>query len=135
MNPYDAYKTRDVVNWTRIEMLIALYDQALRHMHKVRQSDNELVRAEHRLKALRIVAHLRTGLDPRYGELPRNLGELFDYVAHCLADQNPQRVAAAISVLSELRGAFDSIRGTAIELESRGAIASLDYAAGVERIA
>jgi flagellin-specific chaperone FliS len=135
MNPHDAYKTLDIVNWTRIDMLIALYDEAIKQINKANQAENELVRAEHRLKAIRIVTHLRTGLDPQFGELPKNMGELFDFVAHCLADNDAQRVDAANSILSNLRGAFDSIRDTAIELESSGDITPLDDVPGLERIA
>ncbi|MEM7219903.1 MAG: flagellar export chaperone FliS [Pseudomonadota bacterium] len=70
-------------------------------------------------KAISIVEGLRISLNPEGGEISRNLGDLYDYIARRLLEANladdPSRLNESASLLREIKTAWDVIGATAEE--------------------
>ncbi len=134
-----AYKSHRAVNWTRIEMLLALYDAAMLRLAEAQSMLAEGQQSAARQKALetvRIVAQLKAGVNSEYGELSENLERLYEYVNVCLLRGDAANLSSASKVLTQLREGFDGIRAEANELENQGEIPPLEDAAShCDRIA
>jgi flagellin-specific chaperone FliS len=128
MKPTQVYAAHRSTGWTRIEMLLALYDGALDGLSRLEEATragNVVAAAQSRLRTARILAGLRAGIDLTRGELPRKIDQLCEFAQHALFSDNPRRVSAAGRVLARLRDGFAAIQQEAIALESRGEIPPL----------
>lgn len=125
MNPHETYQQHRAFAWTRIDMLLALYDGAIERLGQARAA---AVRGDVRaatpllVRSLRIVAELLACLDFRYGELPRNLQRLYEFVLHSISLGTTTHLDAAIRVLSTLREGLAGIRAEGVQLERSGEI-------------
>lgn len=125
MNPYRAYRRPEPsAGWTRIDLLLALYDGALDRLERadaaLRAGDrNAAVTAL--AKAQLILAELAAGvrLDGNE-ETGTNLLRLYEFAAHQLREPRADGVAAARKVLATLREGFQAIRAEAADLERSG---------------
>jgi len=132
MNPSDVYKNKKAVGWTRIEMLLALYEAGIRNIHEAQDArliKNHNLFDQKRLHALRIVLEIRGGLNSEYGELPEKIAVLCEYVGQCLLDGSDEKMVSAVNVLTTLKESFDAIREEANRLEKAGEIPSVVDAA------
>ena len=132
-----TYQGHGAVSWTRIDMLLALYDAALLELEKARiahdQADHLLAK-RHCIKALRVICQLRSGVDPHYGDLSRQFDRLFEFVTTCIAGGSVANVADAVTVLSTLREGFEGIREEAVEMEKNGTIPPLEFTPTLEKL-
>ena len=138
MDPREVYKNQRIVGWTRIDMLLALFEAAesdLKDAQTALQDGDGVLARRLRLRALRIVTHLVAGLNANYGELSDRLRQLYEYVQACLLDESASQLHSATNVLSTLRDGFEEIRGEAVRLESQGVIPPVEEAAAFERMA
>ena len=125
MNPYLAYKNSQNPAWTRIEMLLALYDGAIERLETAAAAlrQNDAAKARPLLnRAMAIVAELAAGLDFRYGEVPFNLLRLYEFAIRCIGVQSVEKVEAALRVLRELREGMLGIHDEAVQLERDGLV-------------
>ena len=128
MKPQHVYKDRSMTGWTRIDMLLALYDAAIERLSLAKtaiESGDDDNASQHLLRGQRIVIEIMGGLNTAYGELPENIQQLCVFVSGCINDRKPKGLEAAIRVLNQLREGFDEIRPHAIELENQGTIPSI----------
>lgn len=131
MNGQDIYKQQQAVGWTRVDMLLVLYDAAIQNLTQAVEAHmaNDSVVWEHkRMHAVRIALELQSGLDHSLGELPSKVAQLCEYVQHAALTGGVREVQSAIEVLTTLKEGFDSIREEAIELERIGVIPPLRHA-------
>jgi flagellar protein FliS len=125
MNPYMKYRQQQVPAWTRIDMLIALYDGAIERMEKAAHAikTNDVTTAKPFLyRSVLIVRELANGLDHKYGELPLNYLKLYEFVIRCLDSLEIDKIEAALGVLRVLRKGLQEIHSEATDLERSGQI-------------
>ena len=134
MNPLQTYDEQKVINWTRIDMLIALYGKCLSQICAAADSSASKVDArQSALKAVQILIQLRAGVDHEQGSLPQQMSRLLEFAKHSLLDGTAKGVSAAHRIVSTLYEAFVDIREEAVELETMGAIPELVNASDYER--
>lgn len=125
MNPYSRYQTQSSPSWTRIDMLLALYDGAVQRCEEVLaalEQNDEKTAQKKLLKARLIVMGLVSGIVADGDPVTTNILRLFEYALHVLEKGGADNVRAALNVLCILREGFRKIRPEAVELERTGAI-------------
>lgn len=128
---HSAYRHASATAWTRVDMLLALYDASLTAVEaglaKAQAGDqNSLV--DSRFRAQRLIAELISGIDAERGELPRNIQRLLAYCLDQICGETEPQWAAAARVLTQLRDSFRAIRDEAVQLEQTGQIPPLELA-------
>ena len=125
MNPHDAYQQSRASSWTRIDMLLALYDGAIDRLSQARtameQKDYQTATSL-LLRVQRIVSELIGGLDARDEQLAGNLHRLYTYVLELVTRRTPEDASAAIDLLTTLREGWESVSEEARKLERQGVI-------------
>jgi flagellin-specific chaperone FliS len=138
MNPTIAYQQQQTLGLTRIDMLLALIDGAI---DRVERASAALARNDRAaasvllLRTQRIVTELIAGLDFQYGQIPRNLYDLYSFVLRSIGLAGPADLNAALQVLRVIREGFCGIRGEAVQLERSGAIPSVEQVHAIQAIA
>lgn len=138
MNPHDVYKNLRAVSWTRVDMLLALFDSAIGHMEQVRESldrQDDAMATQQSLRALKVVYGLKIGLDANHGELPQSLEKLYDTVIWGIMEKSREQIVCGTRILQSLREGFEGIRSEALELEKTGEVRPLDEDQALERTA
>ncbi len=127
---HSAYRQSTATSWTRIDMLLALYDGALfatQHAKQaVRQGDATAL-ARHQPHSQRLITELIAGVDVEQGELARNVHRLLMFCLMQTTGRSAEEWAAAVSILKQLREAFMQIRDEAARMEHSGQIPKLDF--------
>lgn len=131
MNPYLNYRRNEPsTGWTRIDLLLALYDGALERLDRAEAA----IRAGAVSAAIPllarvqlIVTELAAGVRPEVNpEVARNILHLYEFVAHQLCEPRLDRIASARKILRTLREGFEGVRAEANELERTGQFPSAD---------
>lgn len=127
MNPYLKYRQREEpTGWTRIDLLLALYDKALERLDRAEAAlkagqttvaTGELAKTQLILTAL--VSGVRPEVNPDYAG---NILRLYEYVSNQLRFVKYENIMNARKVLRTLREGFDAIRDEANRLERSGQI-------------
>lgn len=133
MNPYLAYKKPEpTTGWTRIDLLLALYDKALGRLDgaddALRAGDESgattlLIKTQLILNAL--ASGVDVSVDPERGA---NMLRLYEFAANEIRTPRAEGVANARKVLRTLREGFEAVRAEANELERTGAIPAAEQA-------
>ncbi|HEX4610970.1 MAG TPA: flagellar export chaperone FliS [Urbifossiella sp.] len=125
MNPYAAYRRPEPsTGWTRIDLLLALYDGAIERLDR---AEAALVRGDQaaaiplmskvQLIVTELAAGVRTDITPEAGT---NALRLYEFVTHRLSEPRVDRVRDARKILVTLREGFQAIRAEATEMERTG---------------
>lgn len=131
MNPFRAYrKSEPSTGWSRVDLLLALYDGALIRLEKAEAA----IRAGDPLSALAplskaqlIVTELAAGVTLEENEeVGGNLLRLYEYITHNLRKPELEGIGKARSVLVILREGFEAVRAEATDLERTGKLRSAD---------
>lgn len=125
-----AYKSQSPQPWTRIELLLALYDRAVENLDNCLGSLAKNDTASYvlqRTRAAAIVTAIRSGVLTEYGEIPNKVDQLCEYVQMCLAEGTGERISSARKVMNSLREGFKGICDEANRLERAGEIPSLPH--------
>jgi flagellin-specific chaperone FliS len=129
MNAHLKYKSVQTYSWTRVDMLVLIYDQAVttlnegaRLLEQNRTADLPPVS----LKALRILLAIADGLDLRQGELPTQVLRLVVYALDQIRIPSAEAWRSASSVMNTLREGFVEIQDQARRDEYEGRIPALD---------
>ena len=129
MNPHLKYKSAQSLAWTRIDMLLLIYDQAVttlnegaRLLENNRASDLTPVS----LKAMRTLLMIADGLNLNHGELPTQVLRLVVFSLDQIKTQSPEAWRSASDVMSKLREGFQEIQEQARKDEYEGRIRALD---------
>lgn len=116
-NPYNAYKNTQIKTASREQILLMLYDGAIRFMKQgkkaLKQENHELAH-DKLLKSQDIITELMASLDMDIGgEIAEDLYSLYDFILHNLVqanvEKNAKRVDQAMDVMSDLNEAWDTI--------------------------
>jgi len=129
-SPYQAYRDQATADWSRIDMLIALFDKAIDVLDKIylaRDDNDEIQYQTQAMFFMQVMMHFRTGLNPEYGELPSQMLRLYEYIEHSVVSRDAEKLNSARSILAELRESYNSIRDKAAELEEQGEIPPLRH--------
>ena len=116
MNPYSTYMQQQTVGWTRIDLLLALYNGAIERLTKAREElerGDALAATSLLVRAQLIVAELAAGIDLRHGELPRNLLRLYTFAAQRIQLGKTENIDEVLRILNILREGMQGIRGEA----------------------
>lgn len=125
MNPYAVYQQQKASGWTRIDLLLAMYDGAIGRLERAAEAlrRNDAETAQPLVdRAQLIVGELVNCLDLSYGEVPVNTLRLYEFVLHLLGQGGVDQIEAALKVLRNLREGFQGIRDQAVDLERSGQI-------------
>ena len=111
-----AYRQSAVLTASNGQLVVMLYDGALRFLHQasVAMGDRQVALAHTKLtRAEDILRHLRNTVDREQGELADRLIGLYTFCLRHLGqsrfDQNPAMIEDVAGMLRELRGAWATI--------------------------
>jgi flagellin-specific chaperone FliS len=126
MNPYNAYRqqSESPSAWTRIDVLLALFDKGILRLEQAHQALTAGDRAGALgllCKAQLAVMSLASCIDPASPQGVDML-RLYEFATHAMSLATADDVLAARNVLGTLRQGFRSIRAEAADLERRGAL-------------
>jgi flagellin-specific chaperone FliS len=125
-----TYQKQQASGWTRIDLLLALYDGAIERLDRalvaLRQGD-KLSAIPLLARVQTIVLELAAGTNPETGDpSSANLMRLYEFFATSLAGTELGVLESVRRSFHTLREGFQEIRDEAIQLERSGAIPSLD---------
>lgn len=138
MNPHLAYQQQRLFGWTRIDMLLALYERAIDRLERARTA------LEHRdataagtllVDAQVLLYGLVSGVNVEYGELPENFLRLYEFVLQNIRLGGVEKLAEAVQILNTLRTGLQEIRAEAVQLERAGEIPPLEATLAVQATA
>ncbi len=138
MNPYATYQRQTTPTWTRIDMLLALFDGGI---ERCEQALAAMDRQDHRtaknllVKARLIVLGLASGVVADGDPVTTTFLQLYEYAQHALGQGSVEDVQGALKVLRILREGFQKIRAEAVELERRGVIPPINSTSTLQALA
>lgn len=112
--------------WTRVEMLLQLYDRAIVSLggaSMALEADDQETYAKLFIDGQKAILAIHSGLKPDEHDVAYNVARLLHFVLTCLAEKN---FDDAVKVLSELRDGFAAIADDANELEKTGVIPAME---------
>jgi flagellar protein FliS len=130
MKPHILYKSRQATGWTRVDMLLAIYDGAIRAIDQgiaATVSYGAIVPPVHRLQAQKLLLLLLEGVNPRTGTAADYTQKLLVFCTEQIQSSASADWMTARKVLNCLREAFQEVREEARRMEESGAIPRLDW--------
>ncbi|MGD9856725.1 MAG: flagellar protein FliS [Planctomycetaceae bacterium] len=127
-----AYRQASATGWTRVDMLLALYDATLIAVEQgqtASQAHHDKPLIEARFRTQRLIAELMSGIDPEQGQLPQNIQRLLAYCLEQICGDTEEEWAAVAAIVTSLRDSFRAIRDQAVQLEQAGQIPPLELGA------
>jgi len=115
-NARQAYTQSSILTASREELVVMLYDGAIRFLRQsaeaMRGGDREIARNKMR-RAEAIIDELNTSLDMSYGEVPARLRSIYlfckRHLIHANVTTDPDAIEAVVRLLAELRSAWNQI--------------------------
>jgi flagellin-specific chaperone FliS len=124
MNPYNAYRESYSRGWTRVDMLLALFDGAIERLEMAAAScrDGDRMATTRLLtRAGLIVCELAAGVEPNYVHA-KDFLRMYGLASRAIAANTPEGTDAALRVLRAMRGSVAALRDEASRLEHEGAL-------------
>lgn len=136
MRPVNAYKQQPAAGLPRVDVIVTVYDVLLSRLERCRaELASNPEEARKRLAQCRIaLLTLALGIDPQQADVAANFQRLYEFAAYCVELGTDAALAAAITILRDLRAGFELVRTQAVELERAGVIPTLDRAQAVEAV-
>jgi flagellar secretion chaperone FliS len=133
---YRSYAIQSQLHgWTRIDMLIAIYDRAISSIQSLAQEQSLQSSAPFQgkfLEAQKCLLAIHAGINPAENEIGYNIARLIHFVSNELSSH---RFGNAASILESIRNGFDAIREEATRLELEGKIPSLEHSQSLNTVA
>jgi flagellar protein FliS len=115
-NARQAYTQSSILTASRGELVVMLYDGAIRFLRQsaeaMRGGDRETSRNKMR-RAEAIIDELNTSLDMSHGELPARLRSIYLFckrqLIHANVSAEPEAIDTVVRLLAELRSAWNQI--------------------------
>lgn len=134
------YQSGEATSWTRIDMLLKLYDASIMNSQQAIADVEALASTSASgggaspvlLKSVRLISELRNGLNFRYQEMAERFDQLLEFVQHSLLTMDVAKMRAGVQVLETLRSGFQEIYEEAVRLEKSGEIPPLSATANME---
>ncbi len=117
MSAADIYRGQAAQGWTRIEMLLELYDGALTSIETCRDAESRgdaALRGSASLRAQRFLLAIVSGIEIGYGDIASKPALLCLHALDCVRSND---FSSAEQVLTILRDAFRSVAPEAVEWE------------------
>jgi flagellar protein FliS len=128
MSPHNAYRKQVQTAWTRIDMLLAVYDVTVETLDKgidLLNRQDLMNYAPVQLKANQCYLALLDGIDLESGGVTAQIHDLCVFCIGQIAEPDAGAWTTARTVTSTLREAFQAIRSEGNELEATGVIPPL----------
>ncbi|MCL1903090.1 MAG: flagellar export chaperone FliS [Oscillospiraceae bacterium] len=116
MNPYATYKKQAVNTMTPIEVIVKLYDESEKQLHRAINfiEKKEYDQAHNALdKSAEFINALRSVLDMNVGEISQNLDSLYEFFYRQIIQADMKKdigiIEEIIPQISELKDAFTQI--------------------------
>lgn len=126
-NQLGTYKKQSLFGgWTRIEMLMQLYDRAVSSVTSAKEAQeqgDQNAYAKSFVDAQKTILAIHTGLKPDEHDVAFNIARLLHFVLTSLAEK---KFDDAILILSQLRSGFGAISEEANALEQSGEIPPME---------
>ncbi len=118
MNPYmHQYRQNQVQTASREQILIMLYDGAIRFVGQARQTETSDGRREPISRAMAIIIELSDTLDRKIGgEMAENLDALYNFMIHSLTQANLKKEVEPLEIVEKLLKDLRATWSEAIEL-------------------
>ena len=121
MGAHQAYAGSRRHGWTRIDMLIALYQATLNSMEQLQvQLAEGRANPATLMKLQRRLLGILAGLDLSAGDLPMQIGQLVRWALNQLPTPDPQVWSQVIRSFQTICQAYESIRSEVAEQELAG---------------
>lgn len=135
MDAYQNYSLETTVSgWTRIDMLIALYDRSIaniRFAQLAKQSNDTRLMTNKLIETNKFILALHSGLNIEQDRVAVDVARLLNFVMLRLEEQNFEE---AIYFLEKLQSTFEQIREEATALEKSGKIPPLNSSRGLNTV-
>ncbi|MGB7346358.1 MAG: hypothetical protein WBD20_19220 [Pirellulaceae bacterium] len=108
--------------WTRIEMLLQIYDRAIVSIDGCKaalEAENEWSFTNHYIAAQKAILAIHSGLEPEKDVVAFNVARLLHFVVICIQERN---LEDANKVLKQLRDGFAAVADDVNQLERDGVI-------------
>jgi len=128
MTPHQAYRRTSQSGWTRIEMLLAIYDATIETLDAGIQSLHSQQAAEYpalQLRASQLCLLLISGVDANATGVAAHVRELCLFSIDQISRPEVDRWKHARNVMTTLREGFQGVRDEGNQLEAAGTIPSL----------
>lgn len=136
MNHYQNHAIDAMISgWTRIDMLLALYDRAIstiRTAEEAQAANDSSQLAVLKMEATRYLLALHSGLNTDKYEIAVDVARLLNFVMLRLEQNNFKE---AVYFLKKLHASFESIREEATAMEKTGKIPPLSSSPTLNAIA
>ena len=131
MTPYHRYRQAEPsAHWTRMDMLLALYDGALARLDKAAQAltNGDIpVATPYLSKAQLLVNELAAGVRVDVDEeMGTNVLRLYEFVVNEIRTPRMANVRNAVKILTTLREGFEAVREEANRMERAGELTAAD---------
>jgi len=129
MNPYSKYQKASSLSWTRIDMLMVVYDQtvfALDEGTRLLEDNRFTELTPVRLRAMRALVAIVDGLDLGQPGLPVQILRLVEFSLEQIKSHSPASWRAASDVIGKVREGFQEIQEQARIDEYEGRIPALN---------
>jgi flagellar secretion chaperone FliS len=133
MSPHFTYQRSAAAAWTRIDLLLTVYDVGIQTAHGALNSlakGDEEGATRHRLKFYRVLMQILDGLDTKY-ETTHDIQRLALYMFDRASKGRQDDWKSVLKILNVLRDGFSAIRDQAVEMESRGLVPSVDATSAI----
>ncbi len=125
MHAVRTYQQQRAVGWTRIDLLLTLFDRAVSELEgalAAREAGGAEAARPGLLRFQGLLSGLVAGVNPEGGELAANFLRLYEFAFHCASQGKPEDLRAALTVLRTLREGLVEIRPEARRLEREGVV-------------
>ncbi|HVJ86118.1 MAG TPA: hypothetical protein VM452_10770 [Caulifigura sp.] len=124
-----AYRRSTQTQWTRIDLLVALYaatERTLLAGAAALERNEPAVANEKAVHARKQLLAILEGVEPGTDGGAENVRRLLTFCNHCLNVNTPAAWNDAARIIRTLRSAFEGVQDEARQLEATGEIPSLD---------
>ncbi len=130
MNPHLRYQTTQTYSWTRIDMLLTIYEHVVAALTEgaviLEQGKPVSQLLPVRIRAQKALLAVADGLDLEQGELPTQVLRLIVFALDQVRTEDATQWRSAARVMSTLRDGFADIQDQARLAEYDGKIPALD---------
>lgn len=126
-NPYQSYRQIQIETAGPLELVVKLYDGAIRFVNQAKMGmaeQNHAIANEGLKRAQDIIEELNVSLNMDAGEISTNLRSIYEFMNRTLIEANikkdPKPLEDVIGLLTTLRGAWAELNLSQKKLASNG---------------
>ena len=124
----EQYTNQTTFNgWSRIDMLLEIYDVAISSFQQAKlclEAENDLEYAQHFIKGQKAILAIHAGLKPDEHDIAYNIARLLHFVLQRIEARD---FDSTIAVLTSMRSGFAAIQTEANQLETAGEIPNMPF--------